>query len=85
LQRHLLKGSPDVINIKQYSALYGLLWHMRRAAVLPGGQRQCAGGYCTVATEACPDTEATRRYSGNRGPYSGLERRELKGGASRRI
>jgi hypothetical protein len=42
-----------------------------------------------VATGACPDTEATRRYiystSGNSWPYSGLERRELKGGAERRI
>jgi hypothetical protein len=45
----------------------------------------------TVATEACPDTEATRRYiyiyiyihaSGRRGPYGGLGRRELKGGAN---
>ena len=32
---------------------------IRRAAALPGGHRQCAGGY--VATGACPDTEATRR------------------------
>jgi hypothetical protein len=30
--------------------------------VLPGGQRQCAGGYNAVATGACPDAEATRRY-----------------------
>jgi hypothetical protein len=43
-----------------------------------------------VATGACPDAEAARRYihiyaSGNGWPYSGLERRELKGGAKRRI
>ena len=44
---------------------------IRRAAVLPGGHRQYAGSYIYS--------------SGSRGPHGGLERRKLKGGASRRI
>ena len=99
LQPHIPKDSSDVY-IVQYSTVYFLLvipymQHIiRRAAVLPGGQRQCAGSYNTVATEVCPDTEAARKYihtcctSGSRWSYYtagwnwNAGRRELKGGAS---
>ena len=42
--------------------ILALLYTIKRAAALPGGQGQYAGGYYTVATGACPDTEITRRY-----------------------
>jgi hypothetical protein len=58
--------------------------------VLPGGQRQCAGGHSSHRGMS------GYGYGGNtqiyalvavegHTPYGGLERRELKGGASRRI
>jgi hypothetical protein len=56
--------------------------------VLPGGQRQYAGGYSShqgMSGYGGNRKHADMCTSGNSWPYSGLECRELKGDASRRI
>jgi hypothetical protein len=50
---------PGVLKCSKVNYWYYII---RRAAVLPGGQRQCAGGYSSHRGMSGYYTEATRRY-----------------------